>query len=430
VLIALLLVSSLAAPSALAQSTPETSPDRRDPGELPKPELKGPPVEEVGPGRSFAIFPIPVIYSDPNIGFGFGLMPVLLLQSEKRIDWIIAPSGDYNDIVGAAVTSRVYFYPTPREELVLYNSESTGPNLEHSAQFRGRDRFFYGTDLFARGYFIVDATRRFFGTGSDTKEDMESDYQLDELGVEGEFGYRFFDVLTISGSIRYRETEVRRGLLDDVPDTVALYSSANGVGDGEVDVLAYGGRLVLDLRDDAAIPNDGLYAEAWIEFSARGIVSDTRYERWGATIAHHLPIIRPGRFVHVMRARYAAIEGDDAFPFWELPALGGSDNLRGFGAGRFTGAQALVISVEERVRFHEMVIYDNPIAMELAPFLDVGRVFGKGDPLDHRNWQAVPGMGMRLLVPDSAIVARLDIGIPLRELEEGPAIFITLGYPF
>ena len=223
---------------------------------------------------------------------------------------------------------------------------------------------------------------------------------------------------------------MRRGIIDDVTDTVEAFSGANGVRGGDVDIFGWGGRIVLDLRDDPAIPNDGLLAEGWVEFSARGVISDSRYERWGASIVHHLPIERPGRFVHVTRARYSAIDGDDRFPFWELPTLGGAENLRGFGVGRFTNTQYFVAGVEERVRIQELTIADNPMIMELAPFLDIGRVFGHDDPLDHRRWQVVPGIGGRLLLPDSAIVARLDIGFPLRALDEGPAVFITLGYPF
>jgi len=422
------LLAALAPASARAQSTPDSSPERRDPGAVPAPDRSGPP-EEKSEG-SFTLVPVPVIFSDPNYGVGGGLMPVLLLQSEKRIDWIFAPSVDYNDVMGLAGTSRIYFYPTRQEELFLYNSYSTEGNQEQSAQFRGRDRFFYGTDLFARAYYVTDGTKRFFGAGSGSTEDDESDYELQEVGVEGEFGYRFFDVMRVSAISRYRSAEIRRGLFDDVPDTVDLYPGANGARAGDVDIFAWGGRVVLDLRDDMAIPNDGLYVEGWAEFSAKGFVSDTRYERWGASLVHHLPIVRPGRFVHVTRARYSAINGDGDFPFWELPSLGGSDDLRGFGAGRFTGDQYLIFSVEERVRFHELIIANNPLILELAPFLDLGRVFGKNDPLDLRNWQLVPGIGSRLLIPDSSIVARLDIGIPFDSIDEGPAVFVTLGYPF
>lgn len=425
VLLAALLahVAGVALPVALAQVPPETSPERPGPGTEPSPDL---PLPEKG-AESVTFIPLPIVYTDPNTGAGYGVMPVLLIHPQKRIEWLFAPSVDYNAVVGTAFTSRVFFYPSTREELVAFNALTTGHNMEHSLHFRGRDRFVDYSDLYARGYFIIDATKRFFGLGAETKEDDETDYELTETGVEGDFGYRFWDVLRLSGTARYRRTKVDRGDLDDLPNTVDVFPTLNGVDGDDIDVLGFGARLTLDLRDDPAIPSDGLLAEAFVEFSARGMVSDTRYERWGAHIVHHLPIVRPGRWVNVLRARYSAIDGDGKFPFWELPTLGGSENLRGFGLGRFTDTQYIVVSIEERIRFVEMIIRDNLVILEVAPWLDAGRVFGEVSTLDAHDWQFIPGAGVRLLLPDSAIVARFDLGY---SFHEGPAAFVLLGYPF
>lgn len=421
--VALGLAFALALPAARAQVAPETSPAPSGPGVDPSPDM--PPPDR---GRSsITLVPLPIVYTDPNIGTGFGAMPVLLIHPAKRIEWIIAPSVDYNEVAGTAFTSRVFWYPTTREELVAYNSISEIRNMEQSLQFRGRDRFIEWTEFFARGYVSIDAAKRFFGLGADTDEEAETDYELDELGVEGDFGYRFWDVLRFSVTSRYRRAQERAGSLEDVPNTRQVFPTLNGVNQGYIDILALGARLTLDLRDDPAIPNDGFFAEAYLEIARSDLVGDTRYERWGAHIIHHFPIIRPGRWVSVLRARYAAIDADGQLPFWELPTLGGSDNLRGFGVGRFTDTQYIVASLEERIRFLEVIIRDNRVILEAAPWVDVGRVFGQTSKLDEKDWQVVPGGGIRLLLPDSGIVARFDAGFSMKE---GTAAFVLLGYPF
>jgi hypothetical protein len=424
VLAVALAAASAGAPAARAQEAPETSPNPATPGEVPSPDIPLPERET----SSYTFVPVPIVYSDPNVGTGFGAMPVLLIHPTRRIDWIFAPSIDYNEIVGTALTSRIYFYPTIQEEFVAFNAVTTGRNFEHSMQFRGHDRLVDGTDLFARGYYIRDGTKRFYGFGSGTDAHDESDYELTELGIEGDFGFRFWDVLRVSGTSRYRQTSVRKGILDDLPDTVAVFPGLPGTG-SSTDLLAIGTRITLDFRDDVAIPNDGLFADGFVEVSPKGLVSDTRFTRWGASFVHHLPVLRPGTWVHITRARYSAIDGDGNFPFYEYPSLGGSENLRGFGVGRFTDTNYLVFSLEERVRFAELVIRDNLCVFEAAPFFDFGRVYGEGEggDLSRHDWVSVPGVGMRMLLPDSSIVARLDLGY---SFDEGAAIFVVLGYPF
>ncbi|HVY60520.1 MAG TPA: BamA/TamA family outer membrane protein [Planctomycetota bacterium] len=407
---------------ALAQVPPESALNKPGPGEQPTPGAKLPEKD------TWTLVPLPIVYTDPNVGVGFGFMPVGLLHPEKRIEWIFAPSVEYNSIVGTSFVSRVFWYPTAKEQIVAYNSISTGPNMEESLEVHEENRLLeeHSRD-YARGYFIVDATKRFFGLGSGTRSRDETAYRLREYGVDGEFGYRFDGGFRLGPTARYRNAKIGPSIVQDLPDTLERFPRIQGVDPSGVDIFGFGAHAVLDLRDDEAIPNDGFFADAFVEFSVRGLVSETRYERWGAQVIHHLPIVRPGTWVNVVRLRYQGLDGDPHVPFWELPSLGGSENLRGFGVGRFTDDQSIVATIEERFRFLDMTIRDNHLLLEAAPFLDAGRVFGPDDPLSTARWQFVPGAGIRMLLPDSSIVARFDLGY---SIHEGSAVFVVLGYPF
>ena len=392
-------------------------------GSTPDPEL---PLAELD---TWSLIPIPIVYADPNLGFGIGLMPVVLLHPKERIEWIIAPSADYNDLLGVSLTNRIYYYPTIQEELFIYNDISTEGNMEHEARFHGRDRFVKGSDFHAAGYFVKDPTRRFFGLGADTREGDETDYQMRESAVEADVGYFFTEDLRLGATMRYRHSRVSGGIVDKQPDTTDVFSGLGGVKDDLTTVLAYGGRATIDLRDDSIFPSKGLLLDGFFEVSAKGLISSTAFVRWGVSATGFYPIGVggvPDAIVAVARVSYQEIRGDDRLPFWEMPSLGGRSKLRGFGVGRFTDEAYLLASLEARTRVAEFTIMQNRLRLELTAFLDSGRVFGDGTGLTDSAWQYVPGFGVRVLVPDSGIIARGDVGFG----GEGPAIFLVLGYPF
>ncbi len=400
---------------------PETRPEAARPGEIPSPELPLPEKERA----RITFVPLPVIYSDPNIGVGGGFMPVVLFHPEERIEAIFAPSIDYNAIESASLISRVFWYPTRREELFVYNAISLSEQADHEVRFHGRDRGVDLTDFVARAYYYNDITQRFFGFGADTREDDETNYTQREIGIEGDVGYRFWDRLRAAGTFRYRRTTHEEGGIDDLDDTTDVFPDVPGVGAEDVDTFALGLRLTLDLRDNAAIPNAGFYADLVGEAADEALGSEFSFWRWIIDARAYVPLFAE-KWVHVMRVVHHGIDADPETPFWELPTLGGAVNLRGFGVGRFTDENYLLFSMEERLRVYEMVVRENRLILEYAGFADLGRVYGRGGGLDDKDWQLVVGAGARLLLPDSAIVARIDVGLG----SEGPAVFVVLGYPF
>jgi hypothetical protein len=417
---------------------PELVPSQPRPGSAPRREFPLPRREEkekagifgrilppypVAEGYTFV--PIPIFYTNPNIGTGFGIMPILLYHPERRIEVIAAPSIDYNRTESLAFTSRIFWYPTLREELFVFNSVSLEGQMDQEARFHGHGRFFPEFDFTARGYLYVDGTRRFFGMGAGTQEADETNYEQSEIGVEGDFGYLIWDTVRLGVTTRYRRTSTDDGIVRDLPSTLDVFPGVPGVGAKGVDALAIGGHITFDLRDSRATPTRGVFLDVFGEAAPKGLISDFAFWRWIVDARVLLPVVTR-RWTHVMRATWHGVSADDETPFWELPTLGGANNLRGFGLGRFTDENYLLFSAEERFRIFELTVERNRLILEVAGFLDAGRVYGRGGGLGADDWQFVPGAGVRMLLPDSGIVARGDFGYG----SEGLAAFIVLGYPF
>src|SRR5262249_11191433 len=92
--------------------------------------------------------------------------------------------------------------------------------------------------------------------------------------------------------------------------------------------------------------------------------------------------------------------------FTAIQPLAGKRGCAAFGLSRFIDDNAFLVNFEERIPVFERRIFDHPISIEAAPFLDVGRVF---ENFSLKDMQVNPGAGLRLLARPN-IVGRLDIG--------------------
>jgi len=119
-------------------------------------------------------------------------------------------------------------------------------------------------------------------------------------------------------------------------------------------------------------------------------------------------------------------------PFWAYSNLGGETStidgpgtLRGYGTGRFTDRDSFVFNLELRRIVATLNAASARIDVELTPFLDAGRVFGRPSsyPLQHLHY--VGGLGLRG-VARPFVVGYVDIG----DGAEGVAVFTGINYPF
>lgn len=374
-------------------------------------------------GAAVEYFPIPAVSTSKNDGNEAGLIvPFLISTPEGELRYLVAPLLIHNSIVGVKGAMNIFAYGT-RGQSVKFIA-SAAEEIERRLTLRYTDPAF-GQGRFSLGFeggFVKNATSRFFGFSQNSLESEETNYTNREIRAHWYLGVRLDDVTQIGVAQRYRDLTVLRGATD-LPFTLAVFPGVDG-GDG-ARILGNRAFFLYDTRDNLVSPTDGMtftaYAEANWNFDNQ---DDSPYYRYEFDIKKLFPSPSK-RAILVARANLQATFGDRV-PFYERSALGGQNNLRGYGESRFVDKQLLAFSAEQRLHVLRAHIFNVFADFEVAPFVDIGRVFNTFDDLQlFDSFEVTPGIGFRGIVRPN-VVGRVDVGVS----REGTAVFAGLDYPF
>lgn len=368
-------------------------------------------------------FPIPAVSTSKNDGEDAGLIvPILISTPEGELQYLIAPMVIHNSIVGARGTVNLFAYGLRGEVLRVVASYTEEIERRFSLRYVdpafGQGRFFLGFG----GAFFKNATSRFFGLGPSTPESDETNYTNRELRADWQLGLRLNDVTQIAIAQRYREVELQRGATD-LPFTLSRFPGVDGGGGASI--LGHRAIFNYDTRDHLVTPTDGTQVMASAEVNlnfenAEHLV----YYRYELEVKKLFPSPSK-RVILVLRGDLQATFGTQV-PFYERSSLGGQNNLRGFGEDRFIDKQLLVFNAEQRMHVLRTRIFNVYADFELAPFVDIGRVFNTfGDLQLADDFEVTPGLGFRGIVRPN-VVGRVDYGYS----SEGGAVFAGLDFPF
>jgi len=146
--------------------------------------------------------------------------------------------------------------------------------------------------------------------------------------------------------------------------------------------------------------------------------SSHRFDRFAADARGFLPLGSPQR-VLALRARVSTdhAAAGSVVPFYLQETLGGGHDLRGFHTYRFRGTKLVLGQAEYR--------WEAWPALELALFVDAGRVFTTDEGLSLSGLEHDWGFGLRLKSSDSAIL-HFDTAFS----REGTRAVIRLGSSF
>jgi len=191
------------------------------------------------------------------------------------------------------------------------------------------------------------------------------------------------------------------GVIPTLPQTKDRFPNVTGIGGAHV--LGYRLSLLYDTRDDLLTPLKGRYVAVVAELNQDLFHREpNRWSRYTLDARQLVPHAGD-RLIFVARFLIDATVGP-SIPFYERPMLGGENTLRAFGTNRFIASNAMLLNLEERVQIVRKRVFDQAIELELAPFLDVGRV---SRDFRLRGLHYNPGLGFRLLARPH-IVARID----------------------
>ena len=374
--------------------------------------------------------PIPEVAADPDNGTTVGLIPTWLKTDEQHdIRQIIAPDIIHNPYFGYGVHGRIYDYPSTDEQWSLIGGIKQRVERSIDGEYQSgrlRDRRW---SLNLSALYDRDGTFRFYGIGNRSAVDAQTDFTGEQEVLQAQIGLNLTRAWQLQYTLRIRAYDVLPGTLPRIPSIYTLFPETRGLHTTKE--LLHRLAIVYDTRDDVTVPTRGMEWVAYGGLASRaGVLNDSLYSETGIDGRVFTPIARNSILAAHMALRYMPQAGHA--PFWALSTLGGSlsliggtQPLRGYGAGRFYDRNAFSATVELRQRIGSIRIAATRLDLEVAPFVDVGQVFSRLGEWPLSALHKVFGVGFRG-VARPFVVGYVDVGYGT----EGATVFSGIGYPF
>jgi len=366
---------------------------------------------------------LPAISTDPNGGPTGGVLPVLVLSDPetRHIQQLLAPSYTYNTLFGQTGTVRYYWYPTDTSQFVTIGSYSAHTNRELKVRYENTSLLDGALYLRTEGYRDVDGSRRFYGLGPQSHEGDESGYTSKDTVARAAAGFNFAHSWRATFGERFRRMEIEQNIIPEIPDLQTRFAGLSGIGPRNTVASEF--RLLWDTRDLPITPSRGSSGELFFEKASQALDSNSDYIRYGMEGKRFFLWKNP-KEVTVVHGLYEWANGSN-IPFYELPKLGGRDNLRGYGDGRFVDRGRIVLNVEHRITFASLSMMGIQSNFEIAPFFDIGSVFPTLPQIHRNDFRPVYGSAFRVAVKPN-VVGDVEVGVG----QEGPAVFVDINYPY
>jgi outer membrane protein assembly factor BamA len=242
----------------------------------------------------------------------------------------------------------------------------------------------------------------FFGVGSDTLKADQTDYRLKYLDAGGFGTLHAKSWLTVTGRAGVmRRADISRGTSTLHPSTEERFDEQSAPGlTNQPNYVHADLAIEADTRDAPGYPSSGgRYRASLAAFHDRDF-SRYSFRRVEIEAAHYLPIT--GHSVAAIRGRVDVSQtaAGQQVPFFLLPALGGTQTLRGYSDYRFRDRDLLLVNAEYRWRVAR--------ALDAAIFYDAGAVAPAAAAVSMSTWKKDYGVGVRMH-SKTHLLMRLDV---------------------
>ena len=277
------------------------------------------------------------------------------------------------------------------------------------------DRLFAGV----RSAYRSAPQETYFGTGNDTKDENRTNYLLEDAGVSGQIGFRFRESIKVGAHAGWVDTHIGAGTSSQYQTVDEVFDSKDlPAFDSQPTYLRTGAFIDIDYLDEPLNPrNGGRYVATWSSFKDQNLgLYD--FKQFDAEVQQYIPFFNQRRVI-ALRAKTVLTQTDDgqAVPFYMLPTLGGSEDLRGFADFRFRDKNMVVVNAEYR--------FEAFSGLDLALFADAGQVAPTTRELRVRDMKTAAGFGFRFNSAKS-VFYRVDVGFS----REGTTVFMKFGNVF
>ncbi len=384
------------------------------------------PVERQEGKVAATLFPLPVVGTDPNTGNDYGVLPVFVFpRRDRAIGLIVAPSAIDNDFAGTSLAFRLLAYPSKDVHYRVVADPSTKIRSFYEAAYEKSadqaDEWFYA----AQFIYDCDIFPRFYGFGNNSLTSDQTNYTSRSRTLTGSVGYRFAQSWEVLWYERFNVTSLSDNHLAGLRSTVDLFPAV--MQDRRNTVAIHGLSLAYDTRDIKETPTCGLLARIYGETSLAFLGSDSSFDRVGLELRGFQPWdLDTKRIITAVRLQADCLTREFRTPFYRWPSLGGYRTNRGWGDWRWLDRNMVAFSLEQRFtvyRFHYFGVTTN---VEVAPFMDVGKVYPTFSRFNFRRLHAAAGLALRAVVRPQ-VVGHVEVGIGQGG---NNSVFMGLGYPF
>lgn len=375
----------------------------------------------------FTVIPIPEVITDPNEGTTVGFLPVVLVTNEaKSIRSIIATDVRYNDTFGVYPKFRFFDYPDPRQKYVIIAGKGTKLGEDVEAIYDGQRLFDGWLDLHGFVRHEQDPFERFYGFGNHTPSSNEANFTSTTESAQLFAGLNFFGSLQAFWQPRVRHVRIGSGSIGTLPNLrnpSSGFSNVEGMGGATLFGHKFG--VVYDDRDMPDIPTRGVFATTTIEIVDKALGSTHSFIKYGVEAKAFVPLRPDNKFIVALHGALNYLQHGDDAPFYEQNTVGGRHSLRAYGGNRFTDNHSVVLQGELRTNVYEREVFGVRAHLELAPFVDLGKVFHASSEFPLEDLHPVGGLGFRAVVAPQ-VIAYVDFG----SSGGSPSVFTGIDYPF
>lgn len=299
----------------------------------------------------------------------------------------------------------------------LYKKEKIGEWLDFQASgqvsMKGYQRYQLGLSapelankrLFLKFNFTQNNAPQedFFGIGDDSAEEKRTNFRLETTEYAGVAGVRPFKKLEVGALGGVLNTNVGHGTDKRFPSTEEIFTADTTPALNEQPHYNYAGAFVkYDLRDEPGNPRSGgLYQVGGSYYFDRKLDAYS-FRRWKAEIQQYFPFFNERRVIAVRgKLEVTEANADQNVPFFLMPTVGGSEDLRGYTEFRFRDRNTLVLNAEYR--------WEAFSGLDLALFGDAGNSFHKVGDIKLDELKTSYGIGFRFNT-ERAVFWRFDLG--------------------
>ena len=418
--------------TAPAAATTPPTPAQKVTGPIPAAKPQQPPRQKVNwlNPTTWPVLPVPLTAVDPNNGTTLGIIPTMLVNnSSNEITDIIAPDITHNPYFGWGADGRILAFPSEDTNWSLVGGgqqhiESTLDAVFQTGLLRQSPFSLSLESLYDRS-----GTARFYGIGNNSFKINQTVYIDQQIGVYATLGWNITHAWQLAYTFTAKKVKVLGTTLPGVPPITSRFGGTFGIG--TTHELLNRASIVYDTRDDIVIPTRGMQAVVYGGIASRNVaVDNSLFTETGADGRFYWSPYRTLVVATHVDLRYEPTAHH--VPFWALSSLGGdqstigeSQTLRGYGASRFYDRNSFSANLELRQNVLSMDAFSTHVDIQVAPFIDTGRVFHNYTTWPVTHLHNVFGVGFRGIAPPS-VVGYVDIG----KGHEGIAVFTGIGYPF